>query len=71
MGMEHARPLRILCQSGQDLSLTVRDGAAVLARADDKDQRQVVRPPLLLPQFQFRVRSVSAAVVSAAGVPHA
>ncbi|CAD6211033.1 unnamed protein product [Miscanthus lutarioriparius] len=38
--MEHARPLRILCQSGQDLSLTVRDGTAVLARADDKDQRQ-------------------------------
>lgn len=48
--MEHARPLRILCQSGQDLSLTVRDGTAVLARADDKDQRQVVRraaPPIL------------------------
>ncbi|XP_066385366.1 ricin B-like lectin R40G2 [Miscanthus floridulus] len=40
MDMEHARPLRILCQSGQDLSLTVRDGTAVLARADDKDQRQ-------------------------------
>ncbi|OQU92669.1 ricin B-like lectin R40G2 [Sorghum bicolor] len=38
--MEHARPLRILCQSGQDLSLTVRDGTAVLARADDKDKRQ-------------------------------
>jgi len=40
---EHARPLRILCQSGQGLSLTVRDGAAVLARADDEDERQVPR----------------------------
>ncbi|KAF8728552.1 hypothetical protein HU200_017815 [Digitaria exilis] len=37
---EHARPVRIVCQSGQDLSLIVRDGAAVLARTDHKDQRQ-------------------------------
>lgn len=41
---EHARPpVRILCQSGQGLSLNVRDGAAVLARADREDERQVVR----------------------------
>ena len=62
--MEHARPLRILCQSGQDLSLTVRDGTAVLARADDKDQRQVVRRSCL------KLCSVSAAVVSAAFLTH-
>jgi len=64
MGMEHARPLRILCQSGQDLSLTVRDGTAVLARADDKDQRQVVRRSSA--RASSFVRSVSVATVSAA-----
>ncbi|CAL4914192.1 unnamed protein product [Urochloa decumbens] len=37
---EHARPVRILCQSGQGLSLTVRDGDAVLATADSEDERQ-------------------------------
>ncbi|XP_034570951.1 ricin B-like lectin R40C1 [Setaria viridis] len=37
---DHARPVQILCRSGQGLSLTVRDGAAVLARADREDQRQ-------------------------------
>ncbi|KAL6645000.1 hypothetical protein ACP70R_016608 [Stipagrostis hirtigluma subsp. patula] len=37
---EHARRVRILCQSDRSLSLTVRDGAAVLARANDKDERQ-------------------------------
>ncbi|RLN41131.1 uncharacterized protein C2845_PM01G13780 [Panicum miliaceum] len=37
---ENARPVRILCQSGQGLSLTVRDGTAVLACADDEDERQ-------------------------------
>ncbi|PVH32764.1 hypothetical protein PAHAL_9G481400 [Panicum hallii] len=37
---EHARPVRILCQSGQGLSLTVRDRTAVLARADDEDECQ-------------------------------
>jgi len=42
---EHARPVRILCQSGQGLSLTVREGTAVLARADDEDERQVDRAP--------------------------
>jgi hypothetical protein len=39
---EHARPVRILCQSGQGLSLTVRDRTAVLARADDEDECQVL-----------------------------
>ncbi|CAN6301057.1 unnamed protein product [Urochloa humidicola] len=37
---EHARPVRVMCQSGQGLSLTVRDGAAVLATADSEDERQ-------------------------------
>ncbi|OEL22404.1 hypothetical protein BAE44_0016578 [Dichanthelium oligosanthes] len=37
---EHARPVRILCQSGQGLSLTVRDDTAVLAPVDDEDQGQ-------------------------------
>lgn len=56
---EHARPVQILCRSGQGLSLTVRDGAAVLARADREDQRQVVCAPLLT------LCSVPAAVVIA------
>ncbi|KAL6660080.1 hypothetical protein ACP70R_002202 [Stipagrostis hirtigluma subsp. patula] len=38
---EHARRrVRILCQGDPGLSLTVRDGAAVLARADDEDECQ-------------------------------
>ncbi|KAJ1297342.1 hypothetical protein BS78_01G368000 [Paspalum vaginatum] len=36
---EHARAVRILCQSDQGLCITVRDGVAVLARVD-KDDRQ-------------------------------
>ncbi|KAL6649856.1 hypothetical protein ACP70R_014080 [Stipagrostis hirtigluma subsp. patula] len=38
---EHARRrVRILCQGDAGLSLTVRGGAAVLARADDEDECQ-------------------------------
>ncbi|TVU47222.1 hypothetical protein EJB05_06814, partial [Eragrostis curvula] len=37
---EHARRFRILCQSGDGLSVTVRDGAVVLATADHQDERQ-------------------------------
>ncbi|GJN07994.1 hypothetical protein PR202_ga25877 [Eleusine coracana subsp. coracana] len=36
----HARRVRVLCQSGDGLSLTVRDGAVVLAATDHKDERQ-------------------------------
>lgn len=37
----HARRVRILCQSGSGLSLTVRDEVVVLAPTDHEDERQV------------------------------
>jgi hypothetical protein len=38
---DQAPPLRILCQSNQELSLAVRDGTALLTRTEHEDNTQV------------------------------